>query len=249
MRASPLFSGVFLVFTACGGWQQPEPDASLYPRPALVGRIDAGLRPAGAPALEMQLFVDGETRHVFVAPDGTFSVKELPPDQTTLEFVLDETRTTSVDLTDMHAGEVVMVELKASPAEMSVIRVDRPAQLREYHLPVRRTGSTELLESDAVFYLDAGEYIGGLDVRGHRVKIFAINQDQACDSRPRARFSGDITVRGNDVEIFDLDTLGQVRMGGARIRVHSPCDDLWVTDTSPSLIDNGGVNIGPSGIL
>jgi hypothetical protein len=234
---------------ACGGLEQPEGDASKYPHPALIGRIDAGLRPADAPDLELDLFVNSEQRHVFVAPDGTFSVKELAGDQPHLEFMLDDLRATTVDLTDLQPGQLIMVELKASASEMHLESLARPIDLREYHLPVRRSGSLELIESDAVFYLDPGEYVGGLEVRGDRVKIFAINQDQACESRPRVRFAGDITVRGNDVEIYDLDTHGQVRLGGSHIRVHSPCDDLWVTDTSPSLVDSGEVTVGPIGIF
>jgi hypothetical protein len=235
--------------SACGGFQQPEPDATLFPRSALIGRIDMGLRPAGSPDVEVDLFVDGETRHVFVTPDGTFNVKELPDDQAAVEVMLDDARATMVELTGLRPGELILLELRASAAEMHVETLERPTELRDYHLPVRRSGALELLESDAVFYLDPGDYPGGIDIRGHRVKVFAINQDEPCETRPRAQFTGDITVRGDDVEIFDLATQGQVRLGGSRIRVFSPCDDLWITDTSPALIDNGGITVGPSGIL
>lgn len=243
-----LLLSALLTFVACFAacaTDQPEGDASKYPHAAVVGHIDAGLREAGADPLSLMVLVDGEEREVFVTNDGTFNIKELPEGQCTIELMLDDNRATTVDLTSLHAGELVELELKATPSEMHVANITRNPALRDFHYPVKRSGSLELVDSDAVFYLDPGDYRGGIDIRGHRIKVFAINHDEDCNTRERARFAGDIIVRGIDAEIFDLDTRGQVRLFGTHIRVHSPCDDLWVSDTSPSLIDNGGVTIGP----
>jgi hypothetical protein len=237
-------SFIFLLTAACGGFYTPEADPEKIPGPALIGRIDAGLRAADEDPLEVHIEVDRIERAVLLAPDGTFAVKSLPEGEAHVHFGVGAVMT-GIDLTGLQKAELVEVDLKATAAEIHVESLRRNSGRLAYHMPVRRSSGVEVLESDVVFFFEPGEYAGGIEIRGHRVAIFGQNADEPCADRRRARFRGDIIVRGSDVHMFDIDTRGAVRIGGERVRVHSPCDNLWTSDTAPKLIDDGPGDLGP----
>jgi hypothetical protein len=232
---------------ACGGLHTPEGDPTLMPGGALVGRIEAGLREADAPPLELAVQIDGIERRVFLGDDNTFAVKELPEGSAHIEVTVGEQQL-GVDLANLTVGELVELDVVVSPTAMTVQEIKRNPELLAYHLPVQRRGGIEILESNSVFFLDAGDYAGGITIRGQGVRLFAVNADEECDSRGRAEFEGDIVILGNEVQLYDINTRGMVRMGGTGIRVQSACDDLWVSDAAPSLIDDVGGSGGIGGI-
>lgn len=227
----------------------PDAEAELMPGGALIGRIDAGLRQAGDPPLEVRVNIDGLERRVFLGNDNTFAVKELPEGSAFVEVFVGEQQL-SVELANVGVGELVELQVVVSPTAMTVQEIKRNPAMLAYHLAVQRRGGIEILESNSVFFLDPGDYSGGLTVRGQGVKLFAINSDEDCETRGRVNFEGDITIWANDVQLYDINTMGLVRMGGTGIRVQSACDDLWVSDASPSLIDDnvGGGGVGSGGI-
>jgi len=224
---------------ACGGLVAPEVDPAKLPGPILIGRIDTGLRAAGEDPPEIAVAVDGAPRSVFVAPDGTFAVRSLPEGSARIELAYGEARTELV-LAPLERGAVFEVVVNASPAEIQVASSFRREGVLAYDLPVRRAGGVDIAENDAVFFLEPGDYAGGLVVRGRRVVLLGDNADEPCEERGRARLRGDLEIRGSDVRVLDVAPRGVVRIGGEAVRVHSPCDGLWRGTTAPRRIDDAG---------
>lgn len=249
--------GCLVALAACG-----DPSSAIQGRIAadgpgavIAGVLDPPLPRIGQAALEITVSIDGNPRTIYLTPDSTFVVKEVPIGDIAVE-VSAAGLSARTSFSGVQRGEVlgILAHRSESAIDLELLPRSKP---RAFNVPSRRASiGLEIFEDHAVYFLEPGIYNGNLVVASSDVRVYARNQDESCDIRQRPLVVGFIFALGNNIRIDDVGLRGSVVISGKDVQVGSSCDGVWRTDRHdndqdlrPTVDRPGGTTTDPNTVL
>jgi hypothetical protein len=222
-----------IVLSACGG--PPSPSSGDLPGAAIIGQIETGVVALTADVsmsvspsrsnLAPDVTVNGTSHTVFVAPDHSFVIKELPTGTVDLDVLLGAAHgSTRID--DVIHGEVIRIVVREQVTGLGIEVMSRDRDRYDFSIPSNTPGGLQLTQTGDYFF-EGGLLLGALLVEGQGIRVFGRNHDEPCTDRKRTIFTGDVSIRGDDAEIYDVGMRGRLIVTGMNVRVHDACDGVW----------------------
>src|SRR5262249_39956570 len=112
-------------------------------------------------------------------------------------------------------------------AHMTIEVMERDRDRYAFDVSKRRTSGLQITLGGADYFLEGGLFLGTLEIDGNGVRVFSRNHDEPCDQRQRTVFTGDLSGRGDDVEVYDVGMRGRLIVTGRNHRIHDACDGVW----------------------
>src|SRR5262249_12823542 len=155
------------------------------------------------PNLALEVVVNDLPRTVIAAPDLSFVIKELPRGTSAIAIWHGEA-SGYLTLDSVEIGEVIEILVRDEIQKLTVELIRRERDRLAYNVPSYRPAGLQITAPDGDYFVQGGLLLGNLEIDGSGVRVFGRNLDEPCEQRARTVFSGDLILRGDGIEVYDV---------------------------------------------
>jgi hypothetical protein len=217
MKSTLAILGIlFAMFTTGCGVDDDDDGGAGAESALLVGSVEQGLSPAGAPTpAGITVWVNDAPARAEVGEDLDFAVRTLPTGDVHVEVSVEGIRG-SLDLDGVEAGEIIEVTIRAGQdaLSISVVRRTPPAEAPVEDIgPPVHDGPIVIDGHHTVYHFAPGLYLGDVVVTGHHITLVGA-PNPTCAPDGRTIIAGELRLEGHHIRVIGIETQGRVALPG-----------------------------------